>query len=214
MGELGVFENVTLKPLYYLSGPDGAGKTTALGMAVAHLTAQGDRVKTLYGLNRFLRYVGKRTKWAAYRLQGRASATTFRQFVARGGGHEDRDPGSLTWRLRKGTLLALGLADVQLGYALALGYRALGYTVVVETSPFDPLGVRTVPVPTLYFLLEGSPEAIRARKPELNEDEIRVYYARINALLRRVPQERVVRLCADRGLEELERELTLRLGAC
>ena len=137
MGELGVFENVTLKPLYYLSGPDGAGKTTALGMAVAHLTAQGDRVKTLYGLNRFLRYVGKRTKWAAYRFQGRASDTTFRQFVARGGGHEDRDPGSLTWRLRKGTLLALGLADVQLGYALALGYRAMGYTVVVETSPFD-----------------------------------------------------------------------------
>lgn len=207
-------------PIVYFSGPDGAGKTTITDRVKARLRTCGVRFKYLYSLKIVIRAITKRL--AFVRRIGR------RKFSSDAGpaaeeapdllflteDAHDRDTGSAFWRFRKLMALLVGIIDIWIGWLLALPLRLCGWTVLVETAPYDifikyhmpeftvverllgPL----LPNPSVGFLLKAEPEQIIRRKSELTVAEIADYYsrfARVLELCRARDRYRVVRTDID-----------------
>jgi ribose 1,5-bisphosphokinase PhnN len=201
-------------PLVYFSGPDGCGKTTLVEATRNMLARHGVKHTCYYSLKRYLRFVTQRLAW----LKGRGARRTaagnetsgscgsdedFRQFRIEWE-HGDRDTGTRAWRVRKYMALLVGVADIWIGYSMALLYRVRGHTVLVETSPYDvfvkyhmPEFARTervlarlVPKPTLGFSIHVEAFRLANRKSELTRSEIDHYYRRMERVLERGGAER------------------------
>ena len=175
-------------------------------------------------MNKFLRHIGKRIVWL-YKLTFEKSyrGTPFRQSVAQSEGHLDRDTGKLFWRMKKLILLLFSIIDIWIGYFYTLYYRIAGYSIIVDTSPYDiflkyhmphfKLLERVlsslVPKPSIGFVLKASPHNIRERKPELNTDEIEKYYQRLSDIISRECPDRYhdIDTCGgeDKTFAEIER---------
>ncbi len=194
-----------LAPIVYLGGPDGCGKSTIADAVARALGAQRIPCTPLYSLKKYLRWVTHRLAWLKHRVGGRREPAAradagdapefsddFRTFRMEHD-HADRDTGRRAWRVRKWFALVVGVADIVLGWTLALGYRLRGRVVVVETSPYEvfvkyhmpefprteAVLARLIPKPTCGLLVRVDPERLVARKAELSADEVRDYYARL-----------------------------------
>jgi hypothetical protein len=203
-----------LAPMIYFSGPDGAGKTTLTDGVKDRLRSCESKFMYVYSLKLVLRGITKRL--AFIKRIGRGSAAR-REYLAEEGVPDllfltedtrDRDTGSAFWRLRKRLALLVGIADIWLGWLIALPMRLRGQYVLVETSPYDlfikyhmpefpyietilgPL----IPRPSVGFLLRADPAKIVARKAELTIEEIEDYYTRFDRVLDRCRARRSYRI--------------------
>ncbi|NGX42183.1 MAG: hypothetical protein K940chlam7_00460 [Chlamydiae bacterium] len=208
----------SLPPVFYFSGPDGAGKTTATNEVKSFFERQHIPYKYFYTLNKILRHIGMRFLWVKHLLLAKNKPSpTFQQFKGRGNGHLDRNTGNWSWRIKKRLSLVLSFLDFWLGWILATSYRFLGYTILIETSPYDlfikyhmpyfpgleSTLTRLIPRPNSGFLFKASPNVIRERKKELNQDEIRNYYCRIENLLNNIKGNNYKTIDSGQGIDKM-----------
>ncbi len=209
--------NFALRPraLIYLSGPDGSGKTTVANYIVSFCRANKIHLKTFYTLNQLLRVSVLFLKWNIQRFILRElTGISFRHYKTNLAGHKDRDDGSKLWKFKKKLFLLLALVDIVPGYMRVNLYRLFGYTVMIETSPYDlftkwqmprfnfaenylaPL----IPKPNLGLIMWGNPEKINQRKNELTTQEIQDYYNRMNGLINSIKNINYIKLNTDQNI--------------
>jgi len=129
-------------PLVYLSGPDGAGKTTLHRRLLSLMEVMGVRYvsfKTVHFAVAFCTGVLRRKVPSATMRRGHTSSTMDPCDAGPAISPErDRDTGQPRWRIRRHIGLLVALLDAVIIGRLVVGtYRRLGYAVIVETSPYD-----------------------------------------------------------------------------
>lgn len=197
-------------PILYFSGPDGCGKTTTVRVVRRFLEDNGIEYRYFYTLHKVLRHLGLRAAWLTSMAAGE-DRIPFKDFKGIGGGHEERDTGTLSWKAAKLAGLLVSINDVYIGLTLAWILRHVGIAVLVETSPHDlfvkyhmpefPLLERIVlpliPSPDVGFLMTADPQAIVDRKPELTVEEIEHYYRRIATVHARARETKYLAIRTD-----------------
>ena len=86
----------SLPPIFYFSGPDGSGKTTAVNEVKGLLERHKIRYKYFYTLHKILRHIGNRFLWCQHLITTpKEKRLKFKQFIGLGQGYLDRDTGSV-----------------------------------------------------------------------------------------------------------------------
>ena len=149
-------------------------------------------------MHKFFRHIGFRYLWIKHILSNPSPALSFKELRGIGAGVLDRDTGRWTWRVGKRLSLLISWVDVWLGWVLVTSYRIRGFTILVETSPYDLFAkyhmphfpflekilAPLMPKPTQGFLLAATPQSIVIRKRELTEEEIKKYYDQMDRVLK------------------------------
>jgi energy-coupling factor transporter ATP-binding protein EcfA2 len=179
------------KLLIYLSGPDGAGKTTLANTLSAMMHAGKIKHRRLYSMKRnVLR--NAMVRW--HEKKGEKKREWYPLLIE---DIEDRDTGSYFWRIRKRFNLLVSLLDVGVCFAVVTCMRLNGNAVIVETSPYEifikyhmpcfrwteQFACKVLPKPNFGLLLMANADAIHKRKDELLPTEIEDYYARIESII-------------------------------
>ncbi len=190
-----------LGSLIYITGPDGAGKTsvsTTLSRVLKELKIKHTHV---YSMKRNL------IRHMIFFVRRKIHGTSDNKFSKDPESRKfrfimtedifDRDDGSVAWKLRKITTLLISISDVFINCFPVLFFRLQKKVVIVETSPYDIFIKYHMPKfrileevfsplilsPNLGLLLKANEKAIALRKRELTESEIVDYYQRLDELL-------------------------------
>ena len=189
----------TPAPSIYLTGPDGAGKTTMARMIKEELELRGVWCRHFYSMKKnLLRDLALKIGrlWQSDRPVRKHDTRQFHWLLSED--ITDRDDGTRLWRLRKFLRLCVGIVDIGLCYAATLVYRWRGYLLIIETSPYDlfvkyhmprfgwleRLVCPLIPRPRLGLMMRADPETIHKRKTELTAAEIENYYRRMDEIIR------------------------------
>lgn len=217
---------MALAPILYFSGPDGAGKTTAIDLVTDWMTENDIPHKKYYSLKIVIRRISRHLVWLKRHKKHKAKTgepLTMKKIKPPSEDERDRNDGSRYWKLRKHVALVVGVFDMYIGTLMTLRPRLKGQVVLIETSPLDifikyhmpefpkteALLAPTLQKPTAGFLLRASPESIVARKAELSVDEIADYYDRMDRALRRSGMsDRYIEINSSEGLEVMKADLT------
>jgi len=193
------------KPIIYLSGPDGAGKTTIHANLINYYEKLNIKVKAYKTIHFLVARVTDRI-----RLKRGINKTICDIQNSHNNiliGERDRDTKKVSWRIRRYVGLIVALFDAMIiGRLVTYYYRYKGYIVIIETSPYDifvkrhrPRFVLTekifiplLPKPTLGFIMSADPKVIANRKPELTIDEIQDYYQRTNNNLKTMIKNNII----------------------
>jgi hypothetical protein len=196
-------KNKILAPVIYVTGPDGAGKTSVSTIISAVLSDQGLSYKHVYSVKRnIIRHFifAIRRKLSGKddnKFSDAPSERKFRFIMTED--ITDRDDGSFLWKLRKFTTLCISIFDVFINFIPVQYFRFKYNVVIVETSPYDifikyhmpefrwleRILAPLFPKAKLGLLLRADADAIAERKHELTPDEINSYYDRLDILLAR-----------------------------
>lgn len=204
--------STNIPPLIYLSGPDGAGKTTVADLISRILSDAQVPHQRYYSMKRnVLRNVIQ--KWWAKRDQIQSWRPLLLEDI------EDRDTGRKTWKLRKLLNLLFSLVDVFVCSFVVRHLRIRGHAVVIETSPYEVFVKYHMPKfgvlerliapmimrPSLVMILKADAEKICARKNELKPAEIKAYYNRLDSIFSPINfDDGILTLRTDSGLDETE----------
>ena len=190
-------------PVIYITGPDGAGKTSVSSILSSRFSEQGVKVKHVYSVKRNL------IRHLVFTIRRRLSGRKDNKFSANPASRRfrfimteditDRNDGSIFWKMRKFMTLCISILDVFINFIPVQFFRYKYDVVIVETSPYDifikyhmpefnyleevfsPL----FPKASFGLLLKAKPQIIANRKNELTPVEIEHYYHRLNVLLQR-----------------------------
>ena len=178
-----VQKGLNLAPVIYMTGPDGAGKTSASQILSQIFEEANIEYQHIYSMKRniirsIVFYI--RRKWHGKKdptdnkFSANPEERTFRFIMTED--IFDRDDASVSWRLRKMATLLISIFDVFVNSLAVLFLRLKGKLVVVETSPYDifikyhmpnfkiietcfaPL----IPKPSLGLILTAEPQKIYA----------------------------------------------------
>lgn len=190
-----------LAPVIYVTGPDGAGKTSVSAILSEALSDKGLSYKHVYSVKRNIirhfifairrKISGKKDNKFSDDPSGRKFRFIMTEDIT------DRDTGSTLWRLRKFTTLCISIFDVFINFVPVIYFRFKHDVVIVETSPYDifikyhmpefdlleKVFAPLFPKAAMGLLLKADSEKIAARKHELTPSEIDSYYERLNTLL-------------------------------
>jgi hypothetical protein len=192
-----------LAPMVYITGPDGAGKTSVSTALSKSLEVLNINYKHVYSVKRNI------IRHGIFMLRRKLHGTTDNKFSQDPAARKfrfimteditDRDDDSFLWKLRKLVTLLISITDVFINFIPVTYFRLRYDAVVVETSPYDifikyhmpkfnmlekvfsPL----IPKATFGLLLKADAEVIAERKRELYPEEINDYYKRLDVLLER-----------------------------
>ncbi len=190
-------------PMVYITGPDGAGKTSVSTALTKSLKVLNINYKHVYSIKRNI------IRHCIFIIRRKLHGTSDNKFSEDPASRKlrfimteditDRDDNSFLWRLRKWFTLVISISDVFINFIPVTYFRLRYDAVVVETSPYDifikyhmpqfnflekvfsPL----IPKATFGLLLKADADVIANRKKELYPDEINDYYKRLDDVLKR-----------------------------
>lgn len=188
-------------PLFYISGPDGAGKTT-ISKTMSHVLKELQiKHRHFYSMKRNI--LRSMIFFVRRKLHGTSdnkftkdlSSRKFRFVMTED--IADRDDGSLAWKLRKLITLMISISDIFINFWPVLFFRIRNNVVIIETSPYDifikyhmprfhlleKIFAPFIPSPTQGLILKADPDKIVQRKHELDVQEIIQYYQRLDDVL-------------------------------
>ncbi len=190
-----------LAPIIYVTGPDGAGKTSVSSALTESFKVLDMNFKHVYSIKRNL------IRHAIFIIRRKIHGTDDNKFSDDPSARKfrfimteditDRDDGSALWKIRKLITLMISISDIFINFIPVTYFRMRYDVVIVETSPYDifikyhmptfnlleKIFAPAFPKATFGLLLKADAEIIAERKKELYADEIDSYYERIDEVL-------------------------------
>ncbi len=190
-----------LAPIIYVTGPDGAGKTSVSSALTESFKVLDMNFKHVYSIKRNMIRHGifiirrKIHGTDDNKFSDDPSARKFRFIMTED--ITDRDDGTALWNIRKLVTLMISISDVFINFIPVTYFRMRYGVVIVETSPYDifikyhmpkfeileKVFAPAFPKASFGLLLKADAEIIAERKKELYPEEIDSYYSRIDDVL-------------------------------